>query len=124
VNIEDLRGQLILTILPFMAAEALVVILGWLACRRGFGGYIQKNHPDKWIELVPRFESIREFTLTLDVTPALRRFRRESVEDLGDGELRLRRKKANQLERTAILGFLALGGWFVLVIGAVAFVGM
>lgn len=120
MSIEEVRGLLLLSILPLMVAEIAVVLLAWVACRNRFAEYVRTHHPQKWSELLPESDRARRVNLAMDLSPALREFRRSSSDDLGDTELAARRNRANRLERMVIVGFFVLAGWVVAAIGAIA----
>jgi hypothetical protein len=52
----------------------------------------------------------------------VRKFRAASADDLGDPKLRKLRRRANKLERLAILGFFCMLGWALIVMLLIAVV--
>jgi len=118
----EVVGILILTTLLVMVLDLGLVVAALLASRWGFGAYLQSAHPNKWTELVPPADRLRALSFSFDISPSARKFRAASADDLGDPKLRKLRRRANKLERLAILGFFCMLGWALIVMLLIAVV--
>jgi len=113
-------GSLILTIAFFMVLDIGLWTGAFFASRRGFAGYLKSAHHTKWIELVPEEDRLGPISLKLDASQAVRKFRKDSHEDLGDRQIRELRRRANLLEELAVIGFLCMLAWALIVMVLIA----
>ena len=88
--------------------DALLILAAFVYTRLLFSGYLRRHHLRKWEELVysPEYRGMN--LLSFDKTPALRRFRCESSDDLGDSQVSRMRRISIYLFNTAIIAWLGL----------------
>lgn len=100
---------------------ALAVLVAFVLARIYFGGYVRRNHPSVWRELLQRGSNLDATSLRLsfDATPEIAEFRVSSTDDLGDPEVATRRALANQAERLCMVAFIGGAAWIVISAAAI-----
>jgi hypothetical protein len=99
-----------------LLAIAVALLAFWMT-RVHFAGYIRRNHPEQWERLVPQSfpEQLTTMNaLAFDASTEMSRFRANSSDDLGDAEIRIRRRRANWTLKLVLWSWAAGAAWIVL----------